>query len=544
MCGIFAVISKDNISNIDYSAKFLKIKHRGPDAQDYVVNEHVVLGYHRLAIMDLNKSANIILNRNNVYLLCNGEIYNYLSLKKKYNLSTTTHSDCEVVLSLYLLDPLKFLNRLNELDGDFALIVYDKNIDRVIVARDRIGVRPLYVKNTDNAYYFASESKAICDSSTLREFIYQINPGTYRVIEKYAHYYDYAYYSPFNLREISRFTSETAESLLKTILTRSVEKRLMSDRPVGFLLSGGLDSSLVASIANSLQNKKTSAITTFSIGLADSPDLKSARIVADYLKSDHHEVIITEKDILDNVENVIRQIESYDITTIRASIPMYLLAKYISEKTDIRVIFSGEGSDEIFGGYLYFHNCQKFEEFLLEQRKLVSELHLYDCLRADRTTAKFGLELRVPFLDADLVNFALTLDPHLLMPKYNLNNNKPCEKYLLRHAFEGYLPNSILWRQKEAFSDGVGYNLIKSLAKFAEEAITNKKNYLEYCNTHINDNLLDIVLSKAEAKYYMMIYLKYYNYPPIQKYWMPNWSDAKDPSATVLAVHNKNQNST
>ncbi|KKM03058.1 hypothetical protein LCGC14_1778200, partial [marine sediment metagenome] len=315
----------------------------------------------------------------------------------------------------------------------------------------------------------------------------------------------------------------TAQSVIRELFTEAVRKRLVSDRPIGFLVSGGLDSSLVAAVAHRLLGKQ---ITTFSIGLPGSPDLLAARQVATHLQSDHHEVVISTDDILEALPKVVYHDETYDITTIRASIPMYLLSKYIAMHTNIKVIFSGEGADELLGGYLYFHKAPSYNALQNETLRLLQELYKYDVLRGDRTTAAWGLEIRVPFLDADFLSFVSNLDPSHKMPQRHT-----IEKAIVRDAFDGYLPDAVLYRQKEAFSDGVGYSSVVSLKNRAAE---NKQ------------RCLDIIPNTAspvtdEAHLYYFLFREHYSDRPglhTEYYWMPMWhKGVTDPSATVLETH-------
>lgn len=523
MCGIYSYIKKGKLSSTELKEvlkDFEKIQHRGPDHTSYKVIERwgytVFIGFHRLSIVGLSDNTNDLLNDDGVYMTCNGEIYNYKHLISKYNLQVKTDSDCEVILQLYRQFPNNIHQILRELDGVFAFVLYDSNVGKFIVSRDRIGVRPLFcaVDNTET-FTFASEGKAI--TGMPGPFL----PGNV-LVKEFSQYGSIDKWSPNQGRYTASYT--VAQRIIKQLLEESVRKRLIADRPIGFLVSGGLDSSLVASIA---QRYLGTPITTFSIGIEGSPDLLAARLVAEYLQSNHHEIVITTDDILHALPDVIYADETYDITTIRASIPMYLISKYIRENTDIKVIFSGEGADELFGGYLYFHNAPSYQEFQDETERLLSELYRYDVLRADRTTASWGLELRVPFLDADLLQYVAGIDPQHKMP-----SKHGIEKAILRHAFDGYLPESILYRQKEAFSDGVGYSSVGAL-----------KEYANVCDEDIEMGISDIFAQPltAEGRMYYRLFMKDYKdkfdlYP--QQFWMPRWNDGvMDPSATVLTVH-------
>lgn len=527
MCGIFAYIQRGEISNTDQKIVeeyFSLIKHRGPDHTSSIKLHGngctIFLGFHRLAIIDPSPTSHPLLKDDNVYMVCNGEIYNYRYLIDKYSLPVKTGSDCEVILQLYKNQPHLWPNVLQELDGVFAFVLYDQNKGKIIVSRDRIGVRPLFEAVDNRALTFASEGKAVV-LDTVRPY----PPGLFKEIslsDIEAHQqwaveqHDWVYRS-------KRFNTEytSAQAIVRELFTEAVRKRLVADRPIGFLVSGGLDSSLVAAVAQKLLGKK---ITTFSIGLHDSPDLKAAAKVAQFLGSDHYEVIVSTQDIVEALPHVIYYNESYDITTTRASIPMYLISKYIKEHTDIKVVFSGEGADELLGGYLYFHQAPNYQEFQQETERLMKDLHKYDVLRADRMISAWGLELRVPFLDADLLTFVTGMDPAHKMP------NGKIEKEILRRAFDGYLPESVLYRQKEAFSDGVGYNSVNALKEYASLNKTHVEQLLpNTAHPHTDEaNLYYLLFSNHYLKR-ANLYTSYY--------WMPKWHNVTDPSATFLEIH-------
>lgn len=530
MCGIFAYIeTKATPDKLDALRRsFQSIQHRGPDHSSHIIiekpNHTVFLGFHRLAIIDPSPSSDNFLQDNGVYLICNGEIYNYKYLIKKYNLPVKTGSDCEVILQLYKSHLQLWPGIFNELDGVFAFVLYDSTRNMVWCARDRFGVRPLFEGQTRTALSFASEGKAIPLYSAK-----QYSPGVFSVIDLddtvLSNRWSIIRDKWINNSVYFNLSYESAQIVIRELFTEAVRKRLMSDRPIGFLVSGGLDSSLVASVAQRLLGKK---ITTFSIGLAGSPDLLAAKKVADYLGTVHHEIIITTQDIIDSLQDVIYHNESYDTTTTRASIPMYLISKYIRQNTDIKVIFSGEGADELLGGYLYFHKAPSYIAFQKESSRLIRDLHKYDLLRGDRTTARWGLEIRVPFLDADLTSFIIGLDPAHKMP-----GTHTIEKEIMRSAFSGYLPDEILYRQKEAFSDGIGYGSVAALKKYAEQIMGET----QYCGPSGK-----ACPSTAEEHLYYSIFQNYYHDRPNlhqNYYWMPRWHDEiTDPSATFLDVHN------
>jgi asparagine synthase (glutamine-hydrolysing) len=529
MCGIFCHVQKTSTKiNSDEEIKktFDTIKNRGPDSSTLLVftlgEYEIHFGFHRLAIIDTSESSNTILTDGHLALTCNGEIYNYKHLIQKYKLQMNTGSDCEVILQLYKTVPHLFPKILEELDGVFAFILVDKEKQIIHAARDRFGVRPIFWGNDENSIGFASEGKAV-KSSTAR----QVPPGTWTTIlirDKVSIYQDYwmpqgIYYNvPFLL----------AQEISRSLFIDAVRKRLMSDRPIGFLLSGGLDSSLVASVgATLLKQRGIPKIKTFSIGLADSKDIIAARIVANYLQSEHHEVIITINDIILAIPDVIYAGETFDITTIRASVPMYLLAKYIRENTDIKVVFSGEGADELLCGYLYSWNAPSPVDLQQDSHRLLAELHKYDLLRGDRMISSWGLELRVPFLDASLVAFVANIDPVHKMPTVH-----GIEKALFREAFIGFLPLEILRRQKVAFSDGVGTSSVTSIKQFAEK----------YCSENIIVEPDCVVkITTMEGLMYFDLFVRYFGGKMglyTEKYWMPQWCPGViDPSATVLSVY-------
>lgn len=531
MCGIFGIIGEEyilnNLSQIQDALSL--IVHRGPDstAMEVIGNDNVLFGFHRLAIMDPSNNGNQPLNLNGYNLICNGEIYNYKKIIEEEGFEVKTGSDCEVILHLYKKYGIDATIR--RLDGVFAFALYDSHKKLLYLGRDPIGVRPLFYVISDGNIGFCSEIKSL-QSLYNNEEIKIFQPGTYMEIDEnknaeITRYYDYDY------SKIINNTEEEVMKNIKILFAKSVNKRLMSDRPLGCLVSGGLDSSLVASIASHLGNDK---LETFSIGIADSPDLRYADKVSNYLGTKHHKIEMDIEDFINVVPDVIRSIESYDITTVRASVPNYLLAQYINRETNIKVILSGEGADEILGGYLYFHNAPDRESFQNETERRVKLLHQYDVLRSDRATAAHGLEVRVPFLDKEFINYILSLDS-----KYKVNYDEygmRIEKYILRKSFEGnYLPDDILWRQKDAFSDAVGYNWVTSIKEHANNEISDE----EFAN---RDELYPHnTPDTKEAYYYRKIFEEYYpgRANLISEIWRPLWSDTNEPSATQLNIHKK-----
>ena len=533
MCGIIGVF-KSNPSTCDDEIVegFDLLNKRGPDSSKYINTKKEFLGFKRLSINDLSALGDqpMIyedkLSERNIALICNGEIYNYLELIEDYDLKCTSRSDCEVILRLYIKFGIE--KTLNLLYGVFAFIIRDAigEDTTVYAARDRIGIRPLFIGNTiDNNVAFASEAKALVKYCIN---VKQVGPSTYMSLapsDTDPDLFSIKYYS-LPTRVGTTFSYDE----LKTRLEQAVYKRLdCCDRPVGCLLSGGLDSSIIASIICKSEHYKTKKLNTYSVGMEGSEDLKYAKIVANYLGTNHTEVLFTAKEGFEAISKVIFALESYDITTIRASVGMYLLCKYISENTSDRVIFSGEGSDELLCGYLYFHNAPTSEELFDESYRLVKTLYLYDVLRGDRCVSSNGLELRVPFLDQKFSEYCLRIPGELRAPQNGI------EKYILRMAFEGDLPDEIIWRRKAAFSDAVS----GPEKKWYEQI-------QEFVGKIVSDDTFEhysVRFPSKEAYYYWKIFNEFfYGFKnPIPEYWMPKWSKEANgnPSATVLNVYNE-----
>ena len=444
---------------------FDKTVSRGPDDSRIVDTGKGLLGFHRLAIMGLRPEGMQPFALDGSYVVCNGEIYGFERIRRELRekgYSFQSGSDCEVLLPLYREYGTEMFRML---DAEFALILYDGDTGRYIAARDPIGIRPLYYGyDLSGAIVFASEAKnlvEICDR------IMPFPPGHYYKDGKFVCYRDIA-----AVKEVCRDDLETVCGTIREKLIAGIQKRLVSDAKVGFLLSGGLDSSLVCAVAQKYFDKP---IRTFAIGMSeDAIDLKYARETAEYIGSDHTEVYMTPEEVLDSLETVVALLGTYDITTIRASMGMYLVCKAIHEKTDIRVLLTGEISDELFG-YKYTDFAPSAAEFQREAVKRVRELHMYDVLRADRCISVNSLEARVPFGDLDFVEYVMSIDPELKLNKYGKG------KYLLRRAFEGdYLPGSILYREKAAFSDAVGHSMVDYLKAYAESRYTDRE-FAEKC---------------------------------------------------------------
>lgn len=519
MCG-FMVYTKKDLSKEDFMKEFEKIRYRGPDMTK-IVEIDGILGFHRLAIMGLNEKGMQPFERNGNILICNGEIYCFRTVKEqleKEGYSFKSESDCEILLPMYRKYKTKMFEKL---DAEFALVLYDAQEKKYIAARDPVGIRPMFYgySKISKAIMFASEAKALIN---LCKKVYPFPPGYYYDGEKFVKYYD-----------ASKSISKNDDSLEKIFLninkklTAGVIKRLDSDAPLGFLLSGGLDSSLVCSIASRYLKKP---IRTFAIGMdKDAIDLKYAKIVANYIGSIHTEVIITSEDVKEALKEVIYRLETWDITTIRASIGMYLLCKWIKDNTDIKVLLTGEVSDELFG-YKYTDFAPSAKEFQKESEKRIKELYMYDVLRADRCISGVSIEARVPFADLDFVSYVLGINPQKKINSYNMG------KYLLRESFtENYLPKEILYREKAAFSDAVGHSLVDDLKELAEETYSDEE-YKEKIKLYKKHQPFT-----KESLLYREIFEKYYPGCSdfIIDYWMPNknWDgcNVNDPSARVLS---------
>lgn len=493
---------------------------RGPDMSRIEKLNNGFLGFHRLAIMGLTDKGMQPFSYKNNKLVCNGEIYGFRPIKDdliKRGYTFESDSDCEILLPLY---ELYGTDMFKMLDAEFALIIYDGEKDSLIAARDPIGIRPLYYGlDKDGKPIFASEPKNLVG---LVGKIMPFPPGHYYKDGKFICYND--------IVVVDKVCHDDLETVCKNIhdkLVAGIEKRLDADAPLGFLLSGGLDSSLVCAVSAKLLKKP---IKTFAIGMStDAIDLKYAKEVADYIGSDHREIIITKEDVLKALPDVIAILGTYDITTIRASIGMYLICKAIHETTDIRVLLTGEISDELFG-YKYTDFAPNADEFQKESQKRVRELHMYDVLRADRCISVNSLEARVPFGDLDFVKYVMSVDPEMKMNKYNKG------KYLLRHAFEGdYLPYDILMREKAAFSDAVGHSMVDYLKEYAETKYTDKE-FEEKCKKYD----FAAPFTKESLLYREIFEEKYPDQAEMVKdFWMPNkeWEgcDVNDPSARVLS---------
>lgn len=512
MCGILAVfctqIPKD-LKKIMSSGKLLE--SRGPDKYTSIVKSTGVYLFRRLAINDLSVLGDQPFVKGNKLLMCNGEIYNHKALEEEFSIKCESKSDCEVILHLY--EKIGFAETVKRLDGIFAIVLVDG--DKMFIARDRIGVRPLFYGVTSDNYLAVSSLPM-----SLQDFCLSIDefpPGMSAMHDKKNDDQLFIVLGQDKMVIPDKRNYDGVECVRKALYA-AVKKRLISDRPIGCFLSGGLDSSIVASILVELIGAEN--VRTYSIGMEGSTDLHYARIVADFLHTKHTEVRFTPEEGLAVIPEVIRQLGSYDITTVRASVGMYLLSKYVSQHTKDRVIFSGEGSDELFGGYLYFHAAPTPNDGERECLRLMNELHRYDVLRADRCISSNGLELREPFLDRAVVDLALSLPAEEKVPQ------KGYEKYILRQSFSGLLPEEILLRQKCAFSDGVS-SVKRSWFQYIQD----------YAETKISNEIFNRKYPSKEAMYYRLVYEHFYaNYDTETPYWMPKWCGASDPSARTLKI--------
>ena len=537
MCGIFFYNDVEyTIEDLNYYLE--KLNNRGPDNKKILNIENNILGFTRLCINDLSENGDQPFYKNGIYLICNGEIYNFKDLIKENEFTMESSSDCEVIIDMYLKYNIK--HTCEQLDGVFAFVLIDTNQNKIFSARDRFGVRPSFIGKTEkNEIFIASELKSISD---LCCHVEQFKPGTYIELNKdcyhqinYQSYYNFVY-------TIIDNDENFIKNKIRELLTLAVKKRVIgtTERPIGCLLSGGLDSSLIAALVNT--HFKKGELNTFSIGLKGSTDLHYAKICADYLGTKHYQIELTEEDFLNSIEEVIYNIGSFDTTTIRASTGNYLISKYIKENTDIIVVTNGDGSEEIFGSYRYAAIIKDKEDFFEDNLRLLKEIHYYDVLRSDRSISNNGLEARTPFLDKDFVNYVMTINPK--WKQFGFNGR--LEKQILRDSFKEtkILPEEILYRPKEAFSDGISSNE-RSWFTVLQEYIDLKVSDDEFINN--KDKFTHCTPRTKEEYYYRKIFDKYYSKHSntIPHFWMPNtkyYPDLVDPSARVLNCYRDKKN--
>ena len=536
MCGILFYQGTKDITENDFKNALKKLHLRGPDnniTKQISKNKH--MGFARLSINDISEKGNQPLIKNdNYYLICNGEIYNHKKLQQDNEFFMNSGSDCEIIIHMY--EKYGIEETIKNLDGVFAFVLYDKSKNKTFIGRDPYGVRPLFMgKTQNNELLICSEIKPIssyCKNiksfpiGSFGEFDDNLNKDLTDILFTRYHNYDFTF---------NNDTEEVIKQNIRDLFTQSVHKRLMSDRPIGCLLSGGLDSSLVSAIV--ARNYEPYTLNTFSIGMKGSTDLYYANLAAEHIKSKHHNIELTNDDFLNAIEETIYMIESYDITTVRASVGNYLVGKYIRENTNCKVIYNGDGSEEIMGSYLWLSNIDNEEDFYKENHKLLTEISYFDVLRSDRSISDNGLEPRVPFLDKKFVDYIMSIPP-----KYKMFSGDIIEKKILREAFEytTLLPKEVLFRKKEAFSDGVS-SQEKSWFQIIQE----------HLETQITDEEFKMKQNKythnpphtKEALYYRELFEKHFpNHSNIiPHFWMPNpkWCNVTDPSARILDNYEK-----
>jgi len=539
MCGIWAWIYKspNALARSQVPSAVLGITSRGPEGTRIIDISGATFAFTRLAINGLNSESMQPFTQGDITWMCNGEIYNSDALAAHLGF-VSKGSDCEVLGTLWKASARNATAFCRALDGDFAIVLYDASTNEYIVARDPYGVRPLYWSECKfRGMCFSSERKGLEGWLDGGAKIYEFPPGEVWRVSHDGPVSKEVYHTVPWLKGV--YTEETALAAVHDSFLAAVEKRLMTERPIAALLSGGLDSSLVAAcVQRMLRERGLPALKTFSIGMAGSSDLKYARLVADWIKSDHHEVIVTADEMFAVIPEVIRDIESYDITTVRASVGNWLIARAIKIQTDCKVVFNGDGSDEVWGSYLYFYKAPNDIQFEADSQRLLGQIHRYDVLRSDRSISSHGLEARTPFLDRQFVSVANSMPTELRRP-----SKVRCEKDLIRRAFAshadaqgkgGLLPSEVFWRRKEAFSDGVS-GVEKSWFEEIQERILSRglvpANWKEI-------PFAEPVPKTPEAYYYRSLYESMYkrtgDYWP---FWMPSWSpETSDPSARTLSL--------
>jgi len=547
MCGIFMIFSKSGVFTKEVVdqvlTNFKKLKARGPDSYSLTIAGGCLIGFQRLAINDTSKKGMQPFQHQDTFTICNGEIYNYHNLLDTHpSISTklVSKSDCEILPHLFHI--YGAFQTVEMLDGVFAIARFNQTAQAITMARDRLGVKPVFYAENNEFFAVASEVKAL-DHLNFHN-IQPLLPGTIATYStknmKMATMETYASIpcrtqvendndnDKKNDKKNDNQEYQECMEKVRELMIKSVQKRMTSDRDIGCLLSGGLDSSIVAAILAKEMAKEGKVLRTFSVGFPDSTDIVFAREVAKHIQSEHHEFVIQYEDALTRIPDVIRAIETYDTTTIRASTPMFLLCEWINKNFPDKVIFSGEGSDELFCGYLYFHNAPTAKEAHDDSVRLLQELHLYDVLRADRCTAGNGLEFREPFLDRDLIDFVVGMPPEFNVPKIICDDVK-FEKTILRQAFESYLPANVAWRRKAAFSDAVS---------------SNKKPWYKWIHEYVQDKVFTDYGGTAESNYYKTSFYSYFqDYHPSIPLWLPRWSGdmGGEPSATALNVYKKEE---
>ena len=541
MCGIWGLFGKYDHSDKVYKL-FNTIKKRGKNKSTFITGDDYKIGFHRLSIMDLSIKGDQPFtysdNDRTIYIICNGEIYNHLELRKEFvSYEFKSNSDCEVLLPLYLKYGMDFIDML---DAEYALAIFDfkkdntsgKIIKNLYLSRDHLGIRPLFYTIIENSIVFCSEMKGLLfDNNIVNIFEPRTNMHFSYDEYDFLNYNSHEYYKIGNKPFTTNDDIEMIHFKIRTILTKSVHNRLNSDQEIGALLSGGLDSSLLCSIASRELIRQGRTLKTFCIGMKGSPDVEYSKKVAEFIKSDHTILEITQEEMLNAIEEVVYHIETYDITTIRASVGQYVVSKKIAELTNIKVIIVGDVSDELTAGYLYFHKAPDALSSHNENIRLLNNLHYFDILRTDRGIASHDLEARVPYGSRGFIDYYLSIDHELRTPKFGQ------EKWLLRNAFVGFLPDEVLFRRKEAFSDGISRQE-KSWYVIIQERIneTMSDEYFEINKMKYFDT---IIPHTKEALYYRELFEKYYKNQGhiLKEYWMPKWSNTNDPSARTLEIY-------
>ncbi|MCM2679305.1 asparagine synthase B [Echinimonas agarilytica] len=553
MCSILGILDiKSDVAELRKQALQLSklMRHRGPDWSGVYTSDNAILVHERLSIVGVENGAQPLYNPNKTHALAvNGEIYNHKELAENLSIDFEfqTRSDCEVILALYEEKGIEFLDELN---GMFAFVLYDESKDSYLVARDHMGIIPLYIGWDEHGnFYVASEMKALTPVCNKVE---SFPPGHYldSSTGKITRYYSRDWHDYDNVKD-----NESSVDELRQAMEDSVKRQLMSDVPYGVLLSGGLDSSVISAVAQKFSKKRVEdgeqseawwpRLHSFAVGLKGSPDLIAAQKVADHIGTVHHEVHFTVQEGLDAIRDVIYHLETYDVTTIRASTPMYLMARQI-KAMGIKMVLSGEGSDEIFGGYLYFHKAPNAKEFHEELLRKLDKLHLFDCLRANKAMSAWGVEARVPFLDKEFMDVAMRINAEDKL----CGRNGKIEKHILREAFEHTLPHSVAWRQKEQFSDGVGYSWIDTLKEMTESEVTDQE--LASAEYKFPINTPD----SKEALFYRTIFEEHFGNnetvlktvphgksvacsTPEALAWDESFQNLNDPSGRTVGVHNE-----
>lgn len=509
MCGILYYYGDDNETILDY---LKNIYNRGPDHTDYICIDKHFFGFNRLMINGINNKSNQPFYIDDTILIVNGEIFNWKKLlSENPEFKYRSDSDCEIILHMY--NKYGIEKTIKSLDGEFAFILYDTLDDKLFVGRDHLGIRGLFIGKSNDEIMIGSELKSIKPNLQTQQFL----PGHY--------YYNNKFIKYTNKHSIINHDYKYIKKQLNILLTESVKKRLMSDRPIACLLSGGLDSTLVCAIVKNTYDKP---LNTYSIGIKGSTDLKYAKMASEFLKTNHTAIELTEREFINAIEETIKVIESYDTTTVRASVGNYLISKYIKNNTTDTVLFCGDVSDELFGSYRGFMKAPTDKQFIEENNKMLHDIHFFDVLRSDRSISGASLEARVPFSDKEFVDFVMSLHP-----KYKMFNENKIEKHILREAFEGYLPQELLYRKKEAFSDGVS-SVERSWFTIIQEFVENKisdTEFQESCKLYTHNPPYD-----KESLYYRNLFEKYYKGKGeiIPYFWKHPFCTEIDPSARKL----------